>query len=109
MLYDPKWEKPQTKVEPFSLAHVIDWLETQDPAATYCYSDNGHCLIARYLTFLGHNEVSVGPMGYYDTDRTGGRKGGFGAAQAPGFLHQVAINLPHTFGGALNRARKFVA
>lgn len=105
MLYDPKWEQ-QTKAKPFSREHVIAWLEAQDPRATYCYTDNGHCLIARYLTFLGHKNVSVGPMGYYDTDQTGERRGGFGNERAPGFLHRAAINQPHTFGAALERVRR---
>ncbi len=110
MLYDPKWEK-QTKAEPFTRAHVIAWLEAHEPTETYCYIDNGRCLIAQYLTFLGHKEISVGALGYYDSDRTGKRRVGdmFGAARVPKFLHQAAVNRPYNFGAALERARAVAA
>ena len=35
MLYDPKWEKPEVKADPFSLDALIAWLEKQPANGTY--------------------------------------------------------------------------
>ena len=107
MLYDPKWEQ-KTKAEPFSKAHVIAWLETMPADGAYCYTDGGHCLIAQYLTYLGHTNVSVGPLGYYDSDQT--EKSAtphiYGNGLAPKFLHRAASTGNYKFGEALERVRQ---
>lgn len=48
MLYDPKWEKP-TKADPFTLASVIAWLETKDPAERYDWASPRTCACAQYF------------------------------------------------------------
>lgn len=100
MLNNPQWQKTleTARAVEFSREHVIAWLETQPADGAYCYTDTGECLIAKYLTFLGHTRVSVGALGCYNSDR-------ISRTQAPRFLYEAAVQSPRTFGAALDRVR----
>jgi hypothetical protein len=41
----------ETKPEPFTLDSLIGWLETKNPAETYCWMKTGDCLFALYGEF----------------------------------------------------------
>jgi hypothetical protein len=102
MLYDPKWEKTETKTDPFSLGSLIAWLEKQPRATPYNYDCNGGCLLAQYFTAMGLHRVSVGGSFMFH-------------GNLPQEVHlsknfrTVALGYtvhgPHTFGAALDRAR----
>jgi hypothetical protein len=97
MLYNPNWSKP-------SLAGLIAWLETQSAEHSYHYMDcDGMCLFGQYMASLGI-KWRADPAGglitpYWHTLKA---VGGFEA-------QTIAANAPHTFGAALDRARKFAA
>lgn len=96
MLYDPKWEK-NVKAEP-SLIGLIAWLETQDPATEYQWSGLcTPCLIEQYVASIGLSKHDlycvVDDRGHNLYDRLSLRNGG------------IAVETPHTFGAALERAR----
>lgn len=94
MLYDPKWESP------VSLKRLISWLETMPARQTYVYHDcGGACLYSRYLIAQG--------LGDGLTSESPGRQNWLDLHDGPFF--NIAFNLPHTFGGALKRARKALA
>lgn len=99
MLYDRKWDK-QT---PWTLAHLIGWLESHDPHQAYNYSDTCGCLLAQYA-----KTVEPAFSGMYTTMYT----------TLDGQSHQLPIGFnsiavgnwgdddTRTFGAALERARK---
>ena len=91
MLYDPKWEKPEVKADPYSLESLIAWLEKQPASMDYCFRDNGNCLLTQYVRSYKPETVW---MGIY---------------QFPHDLIHVAWVEPHTFGDALQRARVALA
>jgi hypothetical protein len=90
MLYDPKWEV-KTKPDPFKLATLIGWLETQEQAKEYDYYNcEGACLLDRYL--IAH-KLPWGNHHYTDLcNRTN-------------WCRDVAAVHPRTYGAALQRAR----
>jgi hypothetical protein len=90
MLYDPKWEKTETKADPYSVHNLIAWLEQQPADSTYDYDDcHGGCLLGQFWASIGH-AWGRGQI-YLD---------------APGDMGiRVAAPHPRTFGGALQRAR----
>jgi hypothetical protein len=92
MLYDPKWEKPEVKADPFTLESLIAWLETKDPSETYNWHDcNGRCLLAQYVS---------------ERDLITTRWESAYMKISPSIRYKVAEPLPNTFGAALERARK---
>ena len=85
MLYDPKWDS-------VSLAGFISWLETQDPTRPYSYWPCATCAIGQYLRATGKSEADAGVADvYFDWNQ------------------DIAGPQPHTFGAALDRARKLAA
>lgn len=104
MLYDPKWEKKiEAHSDPLSLSSLINWLEHQPANARYCYSSNGHCLLAQFAKAQGFvvNGVAGSTWRIHPTDilhRT----------DFPPHFEDIAAHDPHTFGGALERARAAV-
>lgn len=101
MLYDPKWERPaETKVDPLSLGSLIAWLKTKPRNETYSYMDcRGACLFSQFMAAQGFQWR---------------REGDGGLAQEWIGFHEepwinIALDTPHTFGAALERARKLVA
>ena len=85
MLYDPKWEADR-----FTLESLIAWLEKQPARRTYIAMLPKLCLLGQFATAMGHPEP--------------GRKS-FALEMDPGFS-EVALVRPHTFGAALERARR---
>jgi hypothetical protein len=88
----------------FSLESLIAWLEKQPKCKEYCYADNGVCLIGQYLSTSLGCEVLVGSRDFCRLSPGGedyGRDEYF-----PDVFHDIAQGYPHTFGAALDRARK---
>jgi hypothetical protein len=95
MLFNPKW-KVQTKPDVFSLEGLIAWLEKQPAERTYCFEDNGGCLLAQYYLSQGYSQVGIG-----GTSVTLDGK----YRQMPDAFSDIPADHPRTFGGALSRAR----
>lgn len=94
MLYDPKWEQKTKKP---SLAGMVAWLETQDPQKAYMWYGCEPCLIEQYCYSLGLSKADIygqGRPNLYDRLVTN---------------QCIARGEPHTFGAALERARKAMA
>jgi hypothetical protein len=98
MLYDPKWEAETNKPELWTPRHLIAWLETMPPEKEYCYTSNGHCLLAQYLMAHGWPKPALDSI-YADDLTTRARR------KLPEHFNDIAIWHPQTFGGALARAR----
>lgn len=48
-----------------TLADLIAWLETRDPAEVYDYSDAQDCLLCRYFRDRGYDVTGVDPRDLY--------------------------------------------
>jgi hypothetical protein len=46
MLYNKAWD---TKTEPLTLAHFVQWLESKDPNEAYHASDPHNCALAQWV------------------------------------------------------------
>lgn len=90
MLYNKAWDKTETDV--FSLESLIAWLEKQPRDGEYNWNSFENCMCAQYFGGRGwallHDEFE---------QKTGIRP------------DAIAFEKPHTFGAALERARKAVA
>jgi hypothetical protein len=104
MFFDPG-TKTETKTDLLALDSLIAWLEKQPANRTYCYTDNGHCLIGQYLEQTLGEPVSVGPLEY----QTRALLGTEADIRLPRSWNHVASVWPHNFGAALERARQLVA
>ena len=100
MLYDPKWEKKTKKAELLSLPRFIAWLESQPADHLYCYGDGGRCLLANYFHQNGRPKADFGGT-FYRLTKNGPMH------DLPQSFAEIAAEHPHTYGGALNRARKW--
>jgi hypothetical protein len=98
MLYDPKWEK-KAKSE-LSLAGLIAWLETQDPKTEYEWFGCTPCLVEQYAAACGFSRDDL----YCVKDERG-----FNAYDRIACDSGLAVAKPHTFGAALDRARRTAA
>jgi len=102
MLYDKRWDKPEIKADPFSLESFAAWLETQDAAREYDWIDVCGCVCHEYLSAMGLRRAP-----YPKRDCDGGRLSSiFPSIEV---YHKVCGTHPHTFGAALDRARKALA
>jgi hypothetical protein len=107
VLYDPKWEvksEPVVKTDPFSLDGFIAWLETKPADGAYEWGDIFNCLMAQYFKARGFKVFSCGGSTFTS------REGWFikrlvTRTVLPSFTYTAATR-PHTFGAALERARK---
>ncbi len=102
MLYDPKWEI-EVKADPFTLDNLIGWLEKQNPQTSYCFTEAGECLLAKWA-------ISVDPTA---TRNRLDNSYGYIVNGAPvnlGNFHKIANGGYDfdTFGAALERARAAV-
>ena len=92
---NPHEHKTEVRAKPdvFSPEHFEEWLASMPRSKTYNW--RGHCLYKQYGEYCGAGYLKA-------TDelnrRTGNRTGG-----EP--FRFVALNHPHTFGGALRRLR----
>lgn len=92
-------DAPVSKPDPFTLPHIIAWLETMPADGTYVWSNcNGKCLFHLYGEENGLVSNANASAYLQTTDRIGD------------ILHAgIAVMLPHTFGAALIRARAYAA
>ncbi len=86
MLDNVKWYLPKV-ADPQSLGALITWLEPFPAKKPYCYTDSGKCLAAQYNKSIGRPYAST-HLTPFDCD-----------------LELIALEEPHTFGAALERAR----
>lgn len=117
MLYDPKWEV-ETKADPFKLESLIAWIEKQPAEATYCYENNGQCLLSQYFALgAGYQHVHMFSDCFVQGVQVGDMVGRDEAlrffsrniVRFPYRFDDVAKGTPRTFGAALDRARKLRA
>jgi hypothetical protein len=99
MLYDPKWEKPEVKADPFSLESLIAWLEKQPSDGSYDWYGIEKCLVCQFYQANGISE----PWGECSYTKPFDR--GHGHADAHRRYWAVGQAWPWTFGAALERAR----
>lgn len=93
----------ETKADPFSLDTLIAWLEKQPADTTYCYSSNGECLMAQYLSGIFDCQVLVGSRDFCRLLKDGKTYGP--NEYFPDIFHDIAQGRPRNFGSALSRAR----
>lgn len=104
MFFDPG-TKTETKADPLSLTSLIAWLEKRDQSKSYNYGCNGGCLLALYFRAQGFEGASMGSMTwfYYEGEKSI-------RMDMPPHFDEIAVGggtrLSHTFGAALERARK---
>lgn len=104
MAYDGN---PELYVKPdvFSLEGLAAWLETQDGATEYSYSDIGDCLLCRYFRCVGKSVRRVSPAYWVDTNGDNHKY--------PSSLDEAAasieINGFKTYAAALDRCRALIA
>lgn len=100
MLYDKRWDKTEVKADPFSLEAFIGWLEKQPANKTYEFMNcQGACLLGQYMASVGE-PWSDGKYVEIAHSMCRGYKG---------FDFYIGVTRPHTFGAALDRARKALA
>lgn len=98
MLYDPKWEKTETKADPFTLQSLIAWLKTKRRGERYCYLDHGRCLLGQYFTACGYKNVEAFSDAIFDHADAEN-------VPYPKVFNRIACDGERTFGAALERAR----
>lgn len=102
MLYDPKWEKPAVKADPFSLENLIAWLETMPADGEYRWQIPSSCLIGQWVQSTGiTNDDDVSMKSCRLT--SGGSIFALIAYGGEGALPAL------TFGAALSRARALLS
>ncbi len=102
---------PETTTDVFSLARLVEWLKMQPGETTYVFGNNADCLYCRYLRAQGFSDVSMGGFG---TGRADGQDIAFEFEGASVPARQTAgkmpgVSEPHTYRGALTRARRLLA
>ncbi len=100
MFLEDKSKSAGVKPDPFTLDSLISWLLTKNPEEQYCWLSTGECLFGQYGRHLG--------FGKYDGAAYLAALKGFNHRAASGDVVEpfngLAMDSPHTFGGALNRA-----
>lgn len=85
----------------FSREGLIAWLETQDPATEYKYTDNDECLLCRYFRARGIPLNDYRPLSFDEwTDRDGVDH------PLPEILDNISVDGVSTYGAALIRAKE---
>lgn len=106
MLYNPDWQKLESKIDIFSVSGLKTWLETKEQSAGYHYGDIHNCLLSQYFRAQGYRWAYCGsdivsysvfflPPLFYK--------------RIPSEMNEISIRRPWTFGAALDRARKAIA
>lgn len=90
MLFNPRWNKKP------SLAGFIAWLETFPGNKTYRYGNPDACLNAQYHAHIGKEYHVPLVLRRFRRTQTEVER-----------IEGIAAELPHTFGAALERARKY--
>jgi hypothetical protein len=94
-------EAPVKEPKFMTLESLVAWLETKNPAKTYCYTESGHCLIAQYMQAHGYSQASCGPWAYCLGP-------GMPRERMPNGFNEIAIDDGRTFGEALERAKAWI-
>jgi hypothetical protein len=108
MLYDKKWDAKFITAD-VSLAGFIAWLETKDPKGCYQFMEcEGRCLLGQYMSdidipWTGAPDKASGNWDKSSYTQTARQI--FGSGRDVRFT--VLSRSPHTFGGALERARAY--
>jgi hypothetical protein len=89
MLYNPQWKQDRKP----GLDDLIAWLEQHDSNEFYKYNDVDSCLAAQYNASLGRDYEVPFPL-----------RPAFGSFNLK--LERIAFYGKHTFGAALERAKK---
>jgi len=100
MLYNKDWEKTHIKADPFSLESLIAWAEKQPADKEYDFWCN-ECYLGQYFEDHGFQVTMIG-IGTVTFK-------GHQTRQLPPGFNDIAQRTPHTFGAALDRARKALA
>ena len=100
MLYEKRWEKPEIKADPFSLESLVAWAEKQPAEKEYDFWCD-HCYLAQYFEDHGFKIQMIG------TGTVTFKRGKM--RDLPPHFNSIAMTKPHTFGAALERARKVMA
>jgi len=97
MLYNKDWEKTHIKADPFSLESLIAWAEKQPTDKEYDFWCN-ECYLGQYFEDHGFkiNMIGTGTVTFSDST----------CRELPRHFNRIAQTTPHTFGAALERARK---
>jgi hypothetical protein len=105
MLYDPKWDKTETKADPFSLESLIAWLEKQPADQQYEFCEYNNCLLAQWLQSIDPKAQVTPEDGF--TYRALGTRVDLWGDTFPKIAHagDTHARHRHTFGAALERAR----
>jgi len=102
MLYNPNWE-PRKAPKPWTLDHLIQWLETKE--GRYSYSDGENCMIAQYAKEMGYKGVRVtSDVMYYRP--LGGLSPIKIWMKLPQHFNYIAYASDRTFKGALKVAKE---
>lgn len=89
----------RVELKPYTLDHLIAWLETMPADKTYCWEVAGNCLFHQYGAAQGMQPTAYSSI-YSNTMRAVGI-----AIHGAG----IASSEPHSFGVALLRARAYRA
>jgi hypothetical protein len=103
MLYNPSWDPLQS-----TLQDLISFLESQPSKESYIFSDSEHCLLCKFLNSKGVSQPIVNRM-YWHLHT------GAPPALLPPHFNYIAEGSVwsfsddrHTYGAALERARKYL-
>ena len=97
MLYDKRWDKQETKADPFSLASLIAWLARQNPGERYDWMCQGECMLGQWLK-------SIDPTSHDDLDGDSFQYIVNGTSRNFSAYSNIALWGEPTFGHALKRA-----
>jgi len=104
MLFNTGWNKSteeQPKLDVMSTASLVAWLKKQPAIAAYDYYNPNSCLLAQYFRENGHPEAMLGTSYVHDLD-------GKRTVALPSAFFAAATHQPHTYGGALKRAKAYL-
>lgn len=95
MLYNKAWD---TKTEPLTLAHFIQWLESKDPNEAYRASDAHNCALAQWVK-------SIDPAAHQERGRSSYCYNVNGKVIDLVDYNLIVLPSPCVFGAALERAK----
>lgn len=97
MLFDPKWQQPETKADPLELSTLIAWLEKQPKNKIYRVAHSRSCLLGQYFQAMGFEDYTA------KSSRLGVPYTQFGRVAG------IGSRAWSTYGEALERARGLAA
>lgn len=112
MLYDKRWDRTEVKSDPFSLESLIAWMEKQPSDETYCFTNWGGCLLAKWTQSM--DPLASPPEKLSREQPTGFHYAVNGQVADLTAFQKIAsgtgLGSPNwTFGAALERARAALA